>query len=142
MSSQRGRGDTPHPTDWRERYEIEARKALAALEGLNETALLERVRAGRLDPYFAIWRALAREGTVEGSARVLWTFLRDHPGKTNMHHRYHCASALFRILGMDDPASASELRKQVQWDAHGEEARQEALRELGAVIDAALGAVD
>ena len=55
-----------------------------------------------------------------------------------MLHRYHCSAALFQILGMPDPASENELRKRVQWDHQGEEARQEALLELREIIEAQL----
>ena len=55
-----------------------------------------------------------------------------------MLNRYHCANALFQILGMPDPASQSELRKRVQWDTYGEEARQEALLELKKIIETQL----
>ena len=121
--------------DWRERYEIEARKALDALAPLDEAELLRRVRAGNIDQYFAIWREIGRAGTVEQAAPVLWSFLADHPGKHWMLHRYHCAAALFRILELEDPGGGNELRKRVQWDHEGEEARQAALLELQALID-------
>jgi len=48
--------------------------------------------------------------------------------------RYHCAGALFQILGMPDPASKSDLRPRVQWDYNGEDARQQALLELEQII--------
>lgn len=121
--------------DWRDRYEVESRRALEALASVGEQALLERIRAGSLDPYFAIWRAIGRKGSVERAAPVLWEFLRDHPGQPQMLHRYHCTAALFRILDLEDPASANPLRRAVQWDAHGEDARQAALLELRAIID-------
>ena len=121
--------------DWRERYEVEARKASEALAPLGEAELLDRIRAGRIDPYFALWRAIGGKGTVDGCAMVLWGYLRDQPGQAQMLNRYHCAAALFRVLGMDDPASENELRKRVQWDHEGEAARQAALLELRALID-------
>lgn len=120
---------------WRERYAYEAEKAATALKNHSEEQLLERVRNNSLDPYFATWRALAKIGTIEKSAMVMWEFLERSPGKANMLHRYHCAAALFQILNMPDPASQNELRKQVQWDSKGEEARQEALLTLKAIIE-------
>lgn len=125
--------------DWRERYEYEAQREAESLKNHSEEQLIGRVRKNLLDPYFATWRALGKIGTVEKSAMVMWDFLRRSPGKHNMLHRYHCAAALFQILGMPDPASENELRKQVQWDSHGEEARQEALLTLKAIIQARLG---
>ncbi len=57
-----------------------------------------------------------------------------------MLHRYHCAAALFQIIGQPDPSSKNELRKRVQWDHKGEEARQEALLELKQIIDEKIAA--
>ena len=125
--------------DWRERYEVEARKELEALDGLPESELIARVEAGRIDPYFALWRAIGRKGTLANAALPLWKFLRDHPGDAQMLNRYHGAAALFRVIGMDDPASEIPLRRRVQWDGNGEEARQEALLELRGLIDERLG---
>ena len=73
---------------------------------------------------------------------VLWNYLKRTPGKHNMLNRYHCAAALFQILGRQDPASENSLRKRVQWDHKGEEARQQALLELKALIDSLLGSGD
>lgn len=123
---------------WKERYEYEARREAESLAGLNEHELIERISRNNPDRYFAIWRTIGRKGTVQGSALVLWEFLQRNPGKQIMLNRYHCAEALFRILGMPDPASESELRKSVQWDHNGEEARQEALLELKDIIEAKL----
>jgi hypothetical protein len=123
---------------WRDRYEYESRLKAESLQGLSEDVLVDRIRRNNLDPYFATWRAIGRKGTVERSAMVLWRFLQSNPGKQKMLHRYHCSDALFRIIGAPDPASANELRKRVQWDHEGEAARQEALLELRAIIEAKL----
>jgi hypothetical protein len=123
---------------WKDRYEYEARREAESLQGLNEKTLVERIRRNTPDPYFATWRAIGRKGTIEGSALELLDFLQRNPGKHRMLHRYHCAEVLFRILGIPDPASDNEMRKRVQWDHNGEEARQEALLELKAVIETKL----
>jgi len=47
-----------------------------------------------------------------------------------MLNRYHCAGALFEILGMPDPFNENKLRHQVQWDHNGEKERQKALQKL------------
>lgn len=125
----------PRKMHWRERYEYEAAREFAASGFLSEEALVERVERNQLGSYFAIWRLMAAKGTVERSAMVLWRFLQRSPGKQMMLHRYHCAAALFAILDMADPASENELRKAVQWDHQGEEARQEALLTLKAIIE-------
>ena len=120
---------------WRDRYEYESRREAGSLESYSEEQLVNRIENNRLGSYFSIWRAIGKKGTVEGSAMALWRFLQRNPGESLMLHRYHCAEALFKILGMADPASNSALRKGVQWDSHGEEARQEALLELRKIID-------
>jgi len=123
---------------WRERYEYEAQRQAEAYADLDERRLIERIDKDLVDPYFAIWRAIGRKGTVEESALALWRYLQRSPGEAYMLNRYHCAAALFTILGRPDPASESSLRKRVQWDHQGEAARQEALLELLAVIEARL----
>lgn len=128
----------PEKMNWRDRQKYDAKCEAEALEPLGERQLVRRIRAERLDPHFAIWRAIGRKGTARGAALELCTFLRDHPGETWMLHRYHSATALFHILGMDEQASEHELRKRVQWDREGEGARQEALLELEARIETGL----
>lgn len=129
--------DELNKMDWRDRYEYEAKREYESLSRLTEGELLERITHRRLGGYFAIWRVIGEAGTVENSAGVLWDFLQGSPGKENMLQRYHCAGALFRILDMEDPASESELRRAVQWDHQGEDARQQALLELKEIIDRA-----
>ena len=123
---------------WRDRYEYEARRQADAFRSYDEQKLIQRIEKNLLDPYFAIWRAIGEKGTVENSAMVLWRYLQRSPGDANMLNRYHCAAALFNILGIPDPASENPLRKRVQWDHEGEPARQEALLELKAIIESLL----
>jgi hypothetical protein len=120
---------------WRDRYEYEAQRQADAIRNYSEQQLIERIEKDLLDPYFAIWRAIGRKGTIENSAIVLWRYLQRSPGKPNMLNRYHCADALFRIMEMPDPTSDNPLRRRVQWDHEGEPARQEALLELKALIE-------
>lgn len=121
---------------WRDRYAYEAKRAGDHLRDHSERQLVERIRKNSVDHYFATWRAIGRIGTIRGSAMVLWEYLRRNPGKSKKLHRYHCAAALFTILGIPDPANENPLRKSVQWDHQGEEARQEALQRLKEVIEA------
>ena len=97
--------------------------------------LLEGFGKGHAGTYYQIWYAIEKKGTLLDSAIVLWEFLRDHPGETNMLNRYHCANALFYIIGLPDPVSKLELHKNVQWDHDGEAARQVALVELRELIE-------
>jgi len=120
---------------WREGYEYEAKRDAESLDRLSEEKILERIKNRKLGSYFGEWRAIGKKGTLWDSAMVLWDFLQGSPGDPYMLHRYHCSEALFKILGMDDPASESELRRAVQWDHNGEEARQRALLTLKAIIE-------
>ena len=120
---------------WRDRYEYEATQASKEIGALSERELVERIERNQLDHYFSIWQAIGRKGTVTHAAMPMWCYLQRSPGERNMHNRYHCAAALFKILDMPDPASKSDLRKHVQWDSLGEDARQEALLRLKAIIE-------
>ena len=115
---------------WRDRWDLEARREARALQGLTEEELLERIERGSLGYYYQIWHSIGDKGTIHQAAMVLWDFLRRHPGEEYMLHRYHCAAALFQILGVPDPDCGCELRKRVQWDYDGEAAWQDALLEL------------
>jgi hypothetical protein len=119
---------------WRDRWEYEARREAQSLKRLSERELLERIQSGNLGRYYSIWRAIGSKGTVWDAAMVLWRFLEANPGENMMHDRYHCAAALFKVLGTPDPAVQNELRRRVQWDNQGEEARQRALAELKEII--------
>jgi len=120
---------------WKDRYEYEARAAVNRHDRLSERELIKIIERNNVGQYFAVWSALGRKGTVANAAMPMWHYLQRNPGKHHMLNRYHCTAALFQILGMPDPASKSDLRKGVQWDSHGEEARQEALLELRAIIE-------
>lgn len=120
---------------WRDRYAYEARREGEAMARLTEQEIVGRIQRDDLGRYFQIWRVIGRKGTVKNAAMVLWEFLQRSPGEANMHQRYHCAAALLQILGMADPASKSELRRQVQWDHQGEEKRQQALVKLRSIIE-------
>jgi len=120
---------------WRERYSYEAKRQDEALLKLTERQLVERIQKNMMGPYFSIWRVIRKKGTIQYAAITLWEFLQRKPGKVNMLNRYHCAGALFKILGLNKKVGSDELRKRVQWDHQGEKARQEALQELRELID-------
>lgn len=120
---------------WRERWAYESGRASGRLQKQTEEELISKIEKNLVDHYYAVWRVIGQKGTIEKSAMPLWRFLQRSPGKHKMLHRYHCAAALFQILKMPDPASKNELRKRVQWDHNGEEARQEALEELKRIIE-------
>lgn len=115
---------------WKDRWEFESSKEYETLLKLDEKELLNRIENGKTGFYFNIWRAIGKNGTLKNSWEVLLNFLKNNPGDINMLNRYHCANALFLLMGTPDPASKSKLRKEVQWDHEGEEKRLEAITKL------------
>jgi hypothetical protein len=124
---------------WRDRWEFEAKRETENYSKQSEQALLERVQRGNLGSYYQIWYQLGRKGTLENSALILVEFLQQHPGDNYMHHRYHCAGALLKIIYKVDSIPTDEARKQIQWDHEGEDVRQRKLLELREIILAKLG---
>lgn len=120
---------------WRDRWDYEAGREYEAFIKLSEEEMLDRIRNENLGHYFQIWRAIGVIGTFRNAAMVLWGFLQQHPGEFFVLHRYHCAAALFQIIGIPDPDCKHELHHQVQWDHEGEDARQQALQKLRAMVE-------
>jgi len=120
---------------WKEVWEYEAVRERTFLQSLSEMELLAYVEHDTVGSYYSLWTVLEEKGSVSRTAPVLWEYLRTHPGKVFELERYHCAAALFSILGMPDPECVNELRTRVQWDHEGEEVRQLALLELKLVIN-------
>lgn len=122
-------------SDWREMSEWHLQRELDALRALPEEELLGRVRRGKYDPHFNLWYALREKTTLAKAAPLLLQVLRKERGDDKMLTRYHCAAALFHLLGEpDDPLP--ERRKRVQFDLWGEDARLRAIDELEAEIRA------
>ncbi len=117
---------------WKDRWEYEASKTKHEFRQLTEEDLLKILKEGRRDSYYQLWSAFGEMGTIKNSALPLFEFIKNHPGDGLMLDRYHCSTALFKILGLDPE---SELKKSVQWDHNGEEKRQEALKELEKIIN-------
>ena len=127
------RNEPPPFDNWKDAWEWHAVKAAEAFATQSEATLLAEIQAGRYDPYYQIWYSLREVGTLESCAPVLLEVLRREKGEWQMLVRYHCAAALFHLLGYrDDPIP--KLRARVQWDNDGEEARQAALDELEQLI--------
>ena len=114
---------------WKDEYEYHAASTNRSLSRLTEEELLKKVQNRNFDTYFSIWQALRRKGTLKNCAPAMLKVLREEVGKRNMLQRYHCAGALFALMG-EKEAPLSDLRKRVQWDHEGEEARQAAIDEL------------
>ncbi len=123
---------------WRDRWEYEAKREAEKYQKQSEETLLEQIRGGSLGSYYRIWHEISRKGILENSALVLLDFLQQHPGDNFMHHRYHCAGALLKIIIRTDIVPDAEIRKEIQWDHEGEERRQRKLSELREFILAKL----
>lgn len=118
---------------WRDRWEYESKLEYQAYLQRPQAELLALVRADRMGNYYQLWRAIGIKGTLSEAADALLDYLREHPGERLMHNRYHCAAALFKLVDLP-PEVTDDLRPRVQWEHHGEAARQSALDELEALI--------
>jgi hypothetical protein len=121
--------DPPEFTNWQEAWEWHAAQTAAAHDERSAAELLEMVRSGHYDGYYTVWDSIATKSTLAEAAPVLMEVLRRESDDHMDLVRYHCAAALFALLGhpKDD---ISPLRARVQWQHHGEAARQAALDEL------------
>lgn len=125
--------EPPRFTNWQEAWEWHARETRDFYATQDADALLAQIRAGHYDEYYTIWYAVAEKSTLAEAAPVLLDVLRREAGQAQMLVRYHCAAALFRLLG-HPTQSSPPLRERVQWDHLGEDARQAAIEELAAQI--------
>ena len=127
----------PEFSNWQDAWEWHAQQTQNDFAKLSEAKLLRKIQRRQYDPYYQIWYSLREMGSLANSAPVLLEVLRRESGEAQMLHRYHCAAALFHLLGYpDDPLP--ELRQRVQWDKQGEAARQEAIDELEQLIQTQL----
>lgn len=119
--------------NWKEAWEWHAQQMEKEYAGTSDDHLLHLIQQGQLDPYYQIWYSLRDKTSLNKASATLLTFLRRPASQTDDLHRYHCAAALFHLLGYsDDPIPP--LRARVQWVHQGENARQEALDELEQLI--------
>lgn len=126
-------GKKPEFSNWKDEWDWHAGQSRMAFDRESEDALLKRIQARQYGDYHTIWYALREKGTLAKCAPVLLNVLRREVGEDNMLTRYHCAAALFHLLGEpDDPIP--ELRKRVQWTYQGEEKRQQAIDELEVLV--------
>lgn len=130
--------EQPEFSNWKDAWEWHAGQAAQAYDEQTVEELLEMIRQRQYDPYYQIWYNLRDKGTLATCAPVLLEVLRREAGEQMMLVRYHCAAALFHLLGhRDEPIP--KLRARVQWDHQGEEARQQAILELERRIERKLG---
>lgn len=121
--------EPPEFSNWQEAWEWHAGQTAHAYDDLPAAELLAQIRAGRYDQYYTIWYSLRRQTTLAEAAPVLLEVLRREDAESMDLIRYHCAAALFHLMGYDDEY-ISPLRARVQWQHQGEPARQEAIDEL------------
>ncbi len=126
--------EEPQFSNWRDAWEWHAQQTADQLSQLGEEALLAMIQARRYDPYYQIWYTLREKGSLARCAPVLLEVLRREAGEEMMLVRYHCAAALFHLMGYPDEP-IPELRARVQWDHQGEEERQKAINDLRSMID-------
>lgn len=131
----------PEFSNWQEAWEWHAQQTKGDYDQQTEAELLKRIQKRQYDPYYQIWYSLGEIGSLLNCAPTLLMALRRDSGEDNMLNRYHCASAIFRLLGYPDEP-LPELRKRVQWDKEGEAARQAAIDELEQLIQTKLTPTD
>ena len=133
--------EPPQFSNWKDAWEWHATQEAEAYGQQTEAELLEQIRQRQYDPYYQIWYNLRQVGSLATCAPVLLKVLREETGENMMLVRYHCAAAIFHLLGYcDDPIP--KFRARVQWDHNGEEARQEAINELEKLIQKRLATPD
>lgn len=121
--------EPPEFSNWQEAWEWHARQASDYYNEQTAEELLAQVAAGNYDAYYTIWYRLREKATLAQAAPVLLDVLRREVGEASSLVRYHCAAALFHLMGYSDNAPPP-LRPRVQWDHEGEPARQAAIDEL------------
>ncbi len=127
----------PEFSNWQEAWEWHAQQTQNDFAQMSEAKLLRKIQKRQYDPYYQIWYSLREMGSLATSAPILLEVLRRESGEAQMLIRYHCAAALFYLLGFpDDPLPA--LRQRVQWDKQGEATRQTAIDELEQLIQTQL----
>ena len=123
----------PEFSNWKDAWEWHAAQTHQDYSRRSVAELLGLIRDRQYDPYYSIWYALRESGSLAECAPVLLDVLRRESGEAMMLVRYHCAAALFFLLGYPDKP-LPPLRERVQWDHQGEAARQAAVNELSALV--------
>lgn len=83
-------------TDWKSQYEAAADAEFADCSARPLDELLAAIRSGQAGEYFQVWQAVAERGSA---AQVGWTLFDVLDSDRPYLERYHCASALLRVLG-------------------------------------------
>jgi hypothetical protein len=123
----------PEFSNWQEAWEWHAQQIQNDYAKQSEAELLRKIQKRQYDPYYQIWYSLGQIGSLANCAPILLDVLRRESGEDNMLIRYHCAAALFHLLGYPEEP-LPELRQRVQWAYGNEAARQAAIDELAQLI--------
>jgi hypothetical protein len=91
---------------FQERWEAGAKAELARYSALPAPELLTRGESRQLGDYYMIWPALAERATLHEAGWILFRVLQSD---LDYFNRYHCATALLSLVGIDDPS---------EWAAH------------------------
>lgn len=121
--------EPPEFSNWQEAWEWHAQQTSNHFDEQSADELLAHLTAGNYDGYYTIWYRLREKASLAQAAPVLLDVLRREAGDAYSLIRYHCAAALFYLMGYADD-EPPPLRIRVQWDHDGEPARQEAISEL------------
>lgn len=124
--------DEPEYANWQEAWEAHARRELDDLRARPVPELLRLVRAGRFGGYFVLWDAIAERATL---AEAGWPLFAVLVSNADYLDRYHCASALIKLLGTRDWGP-------VQLTAGEEEERQAHLIQLRTELEHRVGPDD
>ena len=118
----------PTFSNWREAWNYYATQSETDYSQLTETELLEIIKDERWDMFYSNWEVIGKKGTMKNSALVLYEVLVNEDDDASDLVRYHCAGALFKILGIEEQ---EELREHCQWKLGD---RKESLEELLKII--------
>lgn len=121
--------EPPEFTNWQDAWEWHAQQTSNTLYDLSEDELLELLEARHFDAYYSLWSVVKAKCTPQKAALPLLAILTEYPDDLV---RYHCADALFGLLGLEHLV---ELRQDAQWE-HG--ARPEALAYLAKLVEKTL----
>src|SRR5438445_10660385 len=89
-------GFTMPSNDWRATWDQHADHARDTLHDLPISELIARVKSGQWGDYYTIWSAIASRAQLSEVGWLLFSVLESSAAYL---HRYHCATALLRLLG-------------------------------------------
>jgi hypothetical protein len=84
--------------EFQERWEANSKAERARYDAMPVAELLTRVECGDFGDYYNIWRALADRATLREAGWILFSVLESD---LDYLHRYHCAAALLKLVGMN-----------------------------------------